>query len=318
MRSEVRMPDFIIAGAMKCGTTTLHKMLSHHPDIFIPEREIHFFNMDDIKQHPDFFQNHEGEWFYPQFNENLQKYLEWYQSYFSDAEQQHVIGEDSTTYLASEQSAERIAKFNPNAKIIIMLRDPASRTYSHYWHLVRTGRAMWDFEKTLQIMPDNLIQRSLYKNQIEAFFSHIPQNNIHIIVFENFINNIAQEFKKACHFIGVEPYQIDNDLINTHHNPARIPKNFPLQLWRNRIMRIYANQKYSGRLHYIKRQSQEKLLLKWFDKMHRKINPLQKVSPQKMQNGTRQFLDNYFREANKGLEELIGQSPIGWYKSLVN
>ena len=48
------LPDFIIAGAMKSGTTTLHNILNEHPDVFIPDSEIHFFDMDDVIEHPEF------------------------------------------------------------------------------------------------------------------------------------------------------------------------------------------------------------------------------------------------------------------------
>lgn len=71
-----RFPDFIIVGAMKCGTTSLHKILSSHPEIFIPEREIHFFDIDDISQHPDFFIFSNGNWYYPQLGRDVEKYLD--------------------------------------------------------------------------------------------------------------------------------------------------------------------------------------------------------------------------------------------------
>ena len=239
-----RFPDFIIAGAMKCGTTSLHKILNYHPDIFIPDREIHFFDIDDMKQHPDFFQNYGGDWFYPSFNKNLPKYLDWYANFFAAAEPGQLIGEDSTTYIASDKAAERIAKLNPDVKLIIMLRDPATRTYSHYWHIVRSGRALWSFEKMLQIMPDNLIQRSLYKKQINDFLNHFPRDNMHFVLLENFARNPLKEVEKVCRFIGVNPRLINLDSITTHGNPAKIPKNLSLQLWRNRLMRLKARKIY--------------------------------------------------------------------------
>lgn len=58
------LPDFIICGAMKSGTTTVHGILNRHPQIFIPDPEIHFFDIDDVLQHPDYF-CFQGEWYWP-------------------------------------------------------------------------------------------------------------------------------------------------------------------------------------------------------------------------------------------------------------
>jgi hypothetical protein len=185
-----QFPDFIIVGAMKSGTTSLHNILASHPDIYIPQREIHFFDIDDITQHPDFFFFSDGKWYYPDLEKNSEKYLEWYGSFFSNAKVTQKIGEDSTTYLASNKAPARIVNLLPKVKIIIMLRDPASRTYSHYWHLVRTGRGIHTFEDSLRIMPGTLIQRSLYKDQIQRYLGYFPQENIHFILFEEFIQEI--------------------------------------------------------------------------------------------------------------------------------
>ena len=312
-----RFPDFIIAGAMKCGTTSLHHILASHPKIFIPKGEIHFYDIDDFIQHPDFFFFAKDRWYYPHFDEQLKTYLDWYERFFKPAENDKLIGEDSTTYIASEKAAERISKLNPRAKIIIMLRDPATRTYSHYWHLVRTGRAMWDFERCLQTMPETLIQRSLYRKQIELFLRFVPYENVHFILLEEFIHNLRDVINGVCSFLGVTVGEIDIDRIDAHKNQALLRRNTALQLWFNRTFRLQARKNYLH--HLIEAPTQKEiagsLLSRLVNGLHNTINPPRAVKPPRMVASTRKFLNDYFRRENIGLSKLIGKNTEGyWYR----
>ena len=318
-RTKMRFPDFIIAGAMKCGTTSLHNILSSHPEIYIPQREIHFFDIDDIKQHPDFFIFSNGNWYYPQYGTNFEKYLNWYRAFFSTAHGTQVIGEDSTTYLASAKTPERIAKLIPDVKIIIMLRDPASRTYSHYWHLLRTGRAIHTFEDSLRIMPGTLIQRSHYKNQIEKYLKHFSRENICFILFEEFIQDIQGTVNEVCQYLNVPNDGINIHQIKTHYNPANLPKFPTLQLWRNRLMKISTHPTYLEHLldvpHEREYGSNNFAIL--MDRIHSKINSQKKGKPPQMNPITRKFLNQYFSQENNGLNELISKDIDAlWYKDL--
>jgi len=75
--ATLRIPDFIIAGAMKCGTTSLHFILNSHPHIFVPRHEINFFDLDDLIQHPDFFFFNGQRWYYPSFSKRNREYWDW-------------------------------------------------------------------------------------------------------------------------------------------------------------------------------------------------------------------------------------------------
>lgn len=314
---ERRLPDFVIAGAMKCGTSSLHKILATHPDIFIPNKEIHFLDLDDIKQHPDFFINNKGQWYYPRFEQNWNNYIDKYMSYFENAKPHQIIGEDSTTYMASDKTAARLANINPEVKVIIMMRDPASRTYSHYWHTVRSGRALFSFEDTLQIMPDNLIHRSLYKKQIENFLQHIPRQNMHFILFEEFVKDMQHHINEVCAFLGVSAQAINLENVKTHANKAKIPKHIQLQLWRNRIFRLKAKRSNMDLLAATTKPEANKAgkITQYVDHLHRKVNPLQKSKTPPMDTSTRKFLNNYFREENKELGDLINKDiASAWYR----
>ena len=133
---QVRLPDFIIGGAPKCGTTSLHFILAQNPAVGIPEDEVHFFDADDPIGHPDFLFGRPGglDWYDP-CPGNVES-LAWYASRFADFTDKPMIGEDSTIYLQSEVAAARIAETLPEVRLIFMLRDPVKRAYSQYWHLV--------------------------------------------------------------------------------------------------------------------------------------------------------------------------------------
>ena len=107
----------------------MHHILNHHDNVFIPGREIYFFDIDDVQQHPDFFMDDRGKWIFHDYEHHCKDYLEWYSSFFQNAADGQVIGEDSTTYMASSKAPPRIARLLPNVKLIFMLRDPVSRAY---------------------------------------------------------------------------------------------------------------------------------------------------------------------------------------------
>lgn len=314
--SNRRLPHFIIAGSMKCGTSSLHMILANHPKIFIPNAEIGFYDIDNHIQHPDFFFYSGAEWYYPRFEEKMNEYLDWYESFFKDAEEDVLLGERSTTYIASERAAERIARLNPKAKIIIMLRDPASRTYSHYWHLVRTGRAIWNFENSLQVMPENLIQRSLYKKQIEHFMKIIPQENFHFILFEEFVQNMRNVLEGVFQFLGISYKNFNLSEMKTHYNVTTTPKSLTLQLWRNQLLRLRARRVYLDHLIDVPNRTEitDNMILRIIDLLHRIINPHKEKKPPNMKMETRMFLNYYFSRENGSLSGLIGKDVESfWY-----
>jgi hypothetical protein len=108
----MRKPDFFIVGAPKSGTTAMYFYLKQHPEIFMPERkELHFFGSD---------------FFAPHFVRDLKDYLK----FFEGADNKKRIGEASPWYLYSKRAAFEIKEFNPDADIIIMLRNPVDMMYS--------------------------------------------------------------------------------------------------------------------------------------------------------------------------------------------
>lgn len=311
------LPDFIIAGAMKCGTTTLHHILAHHPDIFIPEGEVNFYDIDNILQHYNFFAHNNGKWYWPDIHREKDKHLNWYNNFFEGASEGQVVGEDSTTYIASDIAPRRIMEINPDAKIILMLRDPASRCYSHYYHAFRMGRVAKSFEKSIIYESEPIMQRSMYKQQVENFLKFIPLKNLKIIVFEEFIKDIEKIIDELLEFIEVDKNKLSLTKIDTHKNKTALPAIFRLQLFKNRILKnITTSGAYVGALPNSTTMSLfDKTKFKSVNKIHELINPKVDKEKPKMKKETRIFLNEYFQNINKGLNGLCGYEVDKlWYK----
>jgi len=134
------LPDFIIGGAMKSGTTSLHAILNSHPDIGISHNELGFFDIDNLLQHPDFnfYDKINDKWINQSMQDHPELLWKWYYEQFEGLKKTaSVIGEDSTTYLCSEIAAQRIALQKKPIKLIFILRHPTKRTVSNYLHSIR-------------------------------------------------------------------------------------------------------------------------------------------------------------------------------------
>jgi hypothetical protein len=239
--ATIRKPDFFIVGAPKCGTTALDNYLSQHPEIFIPPiKEINFFGTDLLK--------------YPSpLTEEM------YLSFFSKAKNEKKLGESTVWYIYSPGAASAIKAFNPMAKIIIMIRNPVDMLYSYYYQLVFNGdEVIEDFQAALDAeeerkkglnipdspyKPERLFYREIvkYSEQVKRYIDIFGRENIHIIIFDDFKENVAREYKKVLRFLEViENYQPQFKLINPNkkvrskafRNLLRNPPDIALRLGR--------------------------------------------------------------------------------------
>lgn len=313
------LPDFIICGAMKCGTSTLHAMLNKHPDIFIPDKEVHFFDADNTIQHPDFNRFSHGGWRnhalgITEEKKDFSKHWQWYNQQFSSAKMCQVVGEDSTTYLASPLAAKRIAMQNKAIKFIVMLRQPSKRAYSQYWHLVQSGRAIYNFEDTLQLNPYSVLNRSMYLTQINELLQYIPKERIKFVIFEHFLENKKTILKDICNFINVPFEGLPLDVEQIHQNNTTYPKYYHLQLFKNRLFPKAGNLSYGDHFNQAAKKSPREFL-HYINAIHRKLNPLVTKKTSTLSDNTKQFLDRFFIRELDGLSELIDQDVYSlWFK----
>ncbi|MDR9416336.1 MAG: sulfotransferase [Gracilimonas sp.] len=304
------LPDFIIGGAMKCGTTTLHDILNAHPDVFIPPREIHFFDMDNILQHPDFNNHKSDEWICQFLHQEPQKFWEWYTSHYS-GRTESVLGEDSTTYLASPTAARRIAAQEKDIKLIFLLRNPTERAFSQYIHDLRKGRMTHSFEDTLRFHPHTVLARSMYSSQLIKYYRQIPMHRIHIIVFEEFIKNQENTIREVCDFLEIDFSKIPTERFETHSNLAKMPWSTTLQYLKNRLVRNMGNKNYGSYLpnspNTFKFKDIPSALVHY---VHTGINPPLFSTKPTMKEPTKEFLNNYFKTHLHNLDAITGKDIL--------
>ncbi len=309
-----RYPDFIIGGAPKCGTTSLHFILDQHKDISIPHDEVHFFDADDPISHPDFLaaRNNKLSWWDPG-SANVE-HLDWYATRFLNAEKDQMIGEDSTTYLMSEVAPRRIQALLPNVRMIFMLRHPVSRAYSQYWHLVKTARTTLSFEKALLQFPQIILGSGYYAGLLR-FIDAFGPNQVKICLFEDFQKDNQAVLDDVVRFLGADPFQINPE--KSWFNKTRYPSNLALQRAANVIGTPLVRCKYLAHMAQSGEASHritKKLHYWWFKHVNARLMTAEKAKP--MASETRVYLEEHLSARNAGLSDLIGRDMSQIWKGM--
>ena len=235
-------PDFIIGGAAKCGTTSLHRILNAHSRIQIPNRELFFFDADDPVNHPDFYwtSGRSGSW--PTFAPPPSAAAHWYESWFPARPEGGLIGEDSTTYLFSAVAAHRLARHLPKVKLIFALRDPVDRAASQYRHLVQSGRLTTGMAEAIATH-SAIVRWSSYEEALRTYFALFPREQIHLFVFERFVADPQHEVYALLDFLDCR--SIDLAGIETRYNTSRHPRHLPTYLWATRVLNLLPDRRYA-------------------------------------------------------------------------
>jgi len=187
-------PNFFIIGAPNSGTTSLWYLLKQHNEIFMPEiKEPRFFSRQD-------------------YNENWKEYIK----LFQDVSNEKAIGEASVNYSETHiwpEIPSRVATHIPKAKIIYIVRHPLRRIEScwkqalssgHWKKIFYTEQLMsLDFSEAVRSYP-HLLGTTRYWTHLDNFRKYFCDNQIHVIFFEDFINNTGYELKKCCNFLKVD------------------------------------------------------------------------------------------------------------------
>ncbi|MCX5925450.1 MAG: sulfotransferase domain-containing protein [Candidatus Dependentiae bacterium] len=202
-----RGPDYLIIGVQKSGTTALYNYIVEHPKIIKAKlKEVNFFNRDiDFKRGIG--------WYKEQLN-------------YSKELDELVYGEASPEYTRPLRPviSTRIYFLFPHTKLIVLLRDPVERAWSHYkmkwrWGNVgRTGGTQQSFEYELINRPD-LLGRGLYADLFKRWFAYFPRNQFLIIKSEDLRANPDKIVNQVFSFLGLEEYHLDSyELYNVGSN----------------------------------------------------------------------------------------------------
>jgi hypothetical protein len=306
--ADLRLPDFIIGGAPKCGTTSLHFVLAQHPSVGIPEAEIHYFDADDPITHPDFLFVRDGRLDWIRCAPDERGSLDWYASRFAPFEDRAAIGEDSTTYLFSAVAARRMRRLIPEVRLVFMLRDPAARAYSQYWHLVKTSRATCSFEHALARHPA-LMLGSTYAPHLREYFDVFGRDRVHVELFEDYVADPQAAVDRVTRFLGLPGMTVPPE--KSWFNRTVYPSNLGATLWINRIGQHIVGWRYANHLGARTDRAariKSKLHYWWF--AHIMPRFLRAERPPAMREETRRYLAEHLSARNAGLSDLLGR-PLG-------
>ena len=187
----VKLPDFIIIGAGKAGTTSLHNYLKQHPQIYLcPKKETFYFTS----------QNYRSRHRKYGAIQNLQEY----QALFKEASSESVVGEVSTTYYSHAESAQLIHQTLPNVKILGILRNPIERAFSAYQMHVNNGSETRDFSEVID--PGiKYVSNGFYYSQLKLYYKTFSKSQIQISLYDDYCKDIGTFLKEIFTFIDVEP-----------------------------------------------------------------------------------------------------------------
>lgn len=250
-------PNFFLVGAARAGTTSLWHYLRAHPDVYMPAAL--------QGKEPSYFCDLTPPW--AREYRTLDKYL----SLFAGARRQRAIGDASTNYLVCPESAGRIRRQFPDAKIMMLLRHPAERAYSLYRFLCLWGlETATSFEKALareaqrygnerfrqerQLLYNAFLyyHSGLYSEQISRYFDAFPREQVHIILYDDLKHARLQTVQQAYRFLGVDPdFEPELDV----HNQSAVPLSVRLQAlvasrWRGHPLTPGTPLRRRDRLHF--------------------------------------------------------------------
>lgn len=223
------LPTFIIVGGQRCGTNSLYEYICRHPTVarVLFDREVHFFDL------------------------NFNRGLNWYRGHFptrmrAKAAQRRsgsplVAGESSPYYLFHPLAPERIAKTLPESKLLVLLRNPVDRAYSHYHHERAQGTETLSFEEAIERESERLrgeverlirdptyrshnhqrfsyLARGDYASQLQNVFSWFPRERVLVLISEQLFADPADSHARVLRFLGLPHLALTN---YERHNPGR-------------------------------------------------------------------------------------------------
>lgn len=184
------MPDFLLIGAMKSGSTSLHDHIERHPDVFAPEnKEPGFFSRD----------------------ERFARGLAWYQGLFAGAKSNQLCYESSTCYSRWPHFGDVVSRIHehvPDAKLLYIMRHPVSRAYSHYKHEMaerdyKKSGPIISFEEALA-ESEEYVDASLYLKQIEQFLKYYPRERFCFVLLDDLKRDPQATLKIVQQFLGLD------------------------------------------------------------------------------------------------------------------
>ncbi|MBM3320851.1 MAG: sulfotransferase [Candidatus Eisenbacteria bacterium] len=294
----MRLPNFLLIGAPKCGTTSLYHYLGQHPEIYLPDRkELHYFTYHQLKKQTagpgdervlDFACSTRAE----------------YEAHYREADSFPAAGDLSPSYFCFPESSRAIREELGDVRIILSIRDPIEKAYSQYMHLVRDGREHLSFHEGL-LAEEERIRRgygflwryassSLYADRIDAFVDVFGRDRVKILLFEDLVRSPHSVLRDLFLFLGVDS-EFRPDLSRVYNRSGR-PRSLLLA-------RFLSKQSVLAR--WVSRKSPRGLRTR----LSRFLLDFNTGPKEALEERSVEFLRGYFRSDAERLILRIGRKP---------
>lgn len=287
------LPNFFIVGAPKAGTTSLYHYLDEHPDVFMsPIKEPNYFSYEPtIKQELYYQERGIGNW-------------DEYKNLFEYSGGKKAVGEASVSYLFYKEVPQLIKNKIQDARIIILLRNPVERAFSHYQMDCKLGYVNTSFEKIIfsknrtrleNLFYQQFILLGLYYEQVKRYLDVFGAEKVLVILFDDFKNDTEKEIKRLYRFLEIDE-TIKLNLGKTH-NTFAAPRNRLFSI-------IYRFKKV--------RMMMKKFLPQKIQSYILKIILTKKKTP--VDEKTINFLNEFYKPDILKLEKLLNRNLSAWYE----
>lgn len=280
-----KLPNFIIIGAGKCGTTSLFHYLFQHPEIYMCPKKETFFFLDEASRLKN------KKW-------GAVVNLDEYKGLFKDAPENRLIGEISTTYYSEPNAAKSIHEVVPDTKVIAILRDPSNRAFSDYLMHHRFHIKDKPFE-SLITSNEYYVKLGFYYSQLINYFEIFDEKDIKILLYEDLLHNPQEFIKDLFIFLGVQP-EIKVDMTKKYRDYG-VPKN---KILYNLFIK-------SGKAQNITQQILKTLPNKLSTSIYKKISNASMYKPTLSSTDRAKLIEIYRPEILK-LQDLIGRDLSKW------
>lgn len=302
--TETRLPNFLVIGAPKSGTTSLYAYLKQHPDIYLPVRkELHYFTYELLNENV----NGPGD---RAVISSLCSSFDDYAMHYREVKDEKMIGEVSPSYLLFPEVAKRIKSILGEVKIVIMLRNPVEKAYSQYMHMVRDNLENLMFYDALMAEEErkkegwsNIWQyagSSVFAEKVRAYISVFGKENVRIVLFDDLVKDARGAMTGLFSFMNVDDTFVC-DTSKTYNRSGNA--------------RIKVISDFLSRPGWIKSALKLVIPEKVRIPMRLFIMDLNTGAKEPVDERSRRYLNEYFKSDVRDLETII-ERKLGWLEDM--
>ncbi len=305
--TSIRLPDFLVLGVPKAGTTSLYEYLREHPDIFLPKRkELHYFTVDELRKRTAGPGDRDAV-------RELPATKAAYREHFTGVSGEKRVGEVSPSYFYHIDSiAPRLREeLGDGIQVVVVLRDPVSRAISNYKHQLRLGYESEPLARAVALEPERAASgygdfwqysgHSLYADKVRSILDQFPREKIRIILFEDLVSNPEKTLRELYEFLEVDA--------------SFVPDSIAQKFNEGGVYKKGAISRYLARPHYTKTWIKNALPDSWAERarrakdriLRRQIVPMEPPSSSDLAD-----LAQLFQEDVSRLRGMLGRNLDAW------